>query len=233
MASKTISITIVETKNIQGAVTAVRSTLANTPATSVYWVSNQPCPVDFGVPTHWLRIRDYQQQTEQFNQWYSWIMFRLLPAATNSDYNIIVQSDGYAVNSQAWTDEFLEYDYIGAPWLWWGPPNEQVGNGGFSGRSRRLYDALIEWRPGYTKQHWPNLDSKYYDPMGKQGMMEDNLLAGPYRQYMEQHYGLRWAPTDLAHRWSIECSESYSSPWFKQSLGFHGEETAQHYGIKL
>jgi hypothetical protein len=233
MTDKTISIAIIETKNLEGAVRAVFSTLAVTPATAVYWISDNPCPVDFAVPTQWVRIRSCQQPRDQFNLWYSNITLRLLPAVVSTDFNIVVQCDGFAVNARAWTDEFLQYDYIGAPWLWWGPPEEQVGNGGFSLRSRRLYDALIDWRPSYHAQDWPNLDAKYYSPNSRDGLNEDNLLAGPYRQYLEQHYQLKWAPTDLAHRWSIECSESYSNPWFKQSLGFHGRETAQHYGIKL
>jgi len=233
MTDKTISIAIIETKNLEGAVRAVFSTLATTPATSVYWISDKPCPVDFRVPTQWVRIRSCQQPRDQFNLWYSDITLRLLPAVVSTDFNIVIQCDGFAVNAEAWTDQFLEYDYIGAPWLWWGPPNEQVGNGGFSWRSRRLYDALIDWRPSYSAQDWPNLDAKYYSPNSRDGLNEDNLLAGPYRQYLEQHYQLKWAPTDLAHRWSIECSESYTDPWFKRSLGFHGKETAQHYGITL
>ncbi len=227
-----IAVSIVETQNYSGAARAVISTLANTPAGSVYWFSDKPPTADFGVPTQWVRIRPPQPQ-EEFNSWYSEITLRLMPSVVTNDYNILVQADGFAINGTAWTDEFLQYDYIGAPWIWWGPPHEQVGNGGFSWRSSRLYRALVDWRPGWTRADWPNLDPKYYDPWGKLGMMEDNLLAGPFRQYLEQHYGLQWAPTELAHRWSIECSESYTSPWFKRSLGFHGLETAQQYGIIL
>jgi hypothetical protein len=230
---KTVSIAVIETENLKGALRAVKSTLANTPASWVYWVSDQPCPETLPVPITWLRIRKFKPTAEQFNTWYSEITLRLLPQAVQSDYNIIVQADGFAVNGSAWTDEFLEYDYIGAPWTWWGPEHEQVGNGGFSWRSRRLYDALVQWNPGWTRQDWPDLDPKYYDPMGKSGITEDNLLAGPYRQYLEKHHALRWASSELAHRWSIECSESYTSKWFKTSLGFHGRETAKHYGIDL
>ncbi len=33
-----------------------------------------------------------------------------------TDYMLIVQGDGFIVNPDAWDDEFLDYDYIGAPW---------------------------------------------------------------------------------------------------------------------
>lgn len=230
MTSKTISLSVVETRNPESARTCIESTLRCTPASSVYWFSNQPLGYDVGVPVHWIRVKDCRTQ---FNLWYSNITLRLMPAVVDTDYNIVIQNDGYAVNAGAWTDEFLDYDYIGAPWLWWGPPEEQVGNGGFSLRSRRLYDALVDWEPSYSIDGWPNLDAKYYNPNLRDGLNEDNLLAGPYRKHLEANYGLRWAPTDLAHRWSIECSESYDNPWFKRSLGFHGRETAEHYGIKL
>lgn len=232
-STKTISIAAVETRAPEGTIRAIRSTLLCTPASKVYWVSNSPCPVEFSVPTQWIRVRDCLPFRDQFNLWYSWITLRLLPSVVETDFNIIVQNDGYAVNKAAWTDEFLNYDYIGAPWLWWGPPEEQVGNGGFSLRSRKLYDALIDWQPSYRVEGWPHLEAKYYSPNNRDGLNEDNLLAGPYRKHLEEQYQLKWAPTELAHQWSIECSESYSNPWFKRSLGFHGRETAQHYGIEL
>lgn len=225
----TISISCVETVNYLGAVKAIKSTLANTPANKVYWISDRPCPETLRCPVEWLRVAPVGSRV--FCYWYSHITLRLLPSVVNTDFNILVQADGYAVNHEAWTDEFLNYDYIGAPWLWW-EPHEQIGNGGFSLRSRRLYDALLAWWPGYRNQDWPDLHPKYYNPNGREGIMEDNLIAGPFRPELERR-GCRFAPVDLAHRWSIEGSESYTSPWFRKSLGFHGKETAQHYGIEL
>lgn len=49
---------------------------------------------------------------------------------------LIVQADGYAINPERWTDEFLDYDFTGAPW-----PDGIVGNGGFSLRSKRFLEA--------------------------------------------------------------------------------------------
>jgi len=72
-----------------------------------------------------------------------------------SDHVLIVQDDGYIINSDLWSDEFLKYDYIGAPWptthSWrkrWSAKKYQnatinskknrVGNGGFSLRSKKF-----------------------------------------------------------------------------------------------
>jgi len=225
-----LSISCVETQNYAGAVRAVKSTLANTPAIKVYWISDRPFPESLHVPVEWIRVPPVAHRV--FCYWYSNITLRLLPHVVSTDHNILVQADGFAVNGSAWTDEFLQYDYIGAPWLWW-EPHEQIGNGGFSLRSRRLYDAFLAWEPGYRNEDWPNLPAKYYNPNGREGIMEDNLIGGPFRPVLEQRYGIKYAPVELAHRWSIEGSESYSNEWFKRSLGFHGRETAQHYGIEL
>jgi hypothetical protein len=49
---------------------------------------------------------------------------------------LIVQADGYAFNPEKLTEEWLDFDYTGAPW-----PDMIVGNGGFSLRSKRFLEA--------------------------------------------------------------------------------------------
>jgi len=92
---------------------------------------------------------------------------------------LTVQHDGYIVNPAAWTDEFLQYDYIGAPWY-----NGCVGNGGFSLRSQKLLYALTQ--------------VKVFDPHP-----EDWRIGINYREELEGH-GVKYAPVSLAHKFSIE-----------------------------
>lgn len=55
---------------------------------------------------------------------------------------LTIQPDGYILHPELWNDEWLNYDYIGAPW----PPHilrdrwgrGAIGNGGFSLRSKFL-----------------------------------------------------------------------------------------------
>ena len=70
----------------------------------------------------------------------------LLSEMTNhvtTDFAIYCQWDGFGINPQHWTDEFLHYDYIGAPWHSIPPyhPTLRVGNGGISVRSKRWLEA--------------------------------------------------------------------------------------------
>lgn len=60
----------------------------------------------------------------------------------NTTHFLTIQPDGYILHPELWKDEWLNYDYIGAPW----PPQflrdqwgrGAIGNGGFSLRSKFL-----------------------------------------------------------------------------------------------
>jgi len=76
----------------------------------------------------------------------------------DTDYALIVQHDGWALNADNWRDQWLEYDYIGGlthaalvnnvlitNYQWLGLDNAiVVQNGGFSLRSKRFMNALTD-----------------------------------------------------------------------------------------
>jgi len=76
-----------------------------------------------------------------------------------TEFALIVQDDGFVTGPHQWRKEFLNYDYIGAPWPL--PMDDfsyrdpfgnliRVGNGGFSLRSKKLLslptELNLEWR---------------------------------------------------------------------------------------
>lgn len=159
---------------------------------------------------------------------------------TNNDYVMIIQDDGHPLNPELWDDEYLKYDYIGAPW-----PNEdswinlqlkdqqpyirenfpknRVGNGGFSLRSRKFLEF-----------------SAQYDSC--EGLGEDTFLCT--RKYNEAiEYGIKFAPFELAAKFSYEnpCIE-FGTPWNHQiffdkskHFGWHGKNflnTQELMGVK-
>lgn len=71
---------------------------------------------------------------------YSSFMIKELNQYVKTEYVLVIQYDGFILNPDAWTDEFIQYDYIGAPW--WYDDGKNVGNGGFSLRSRKLLEIL-------------------------------------------------------------------------------------------
>jgi len=127
----------------------------------------------------------------QYNEFVAMKLWQFI----GSDYVLLVQNDGYITDSSRWTNEFLKYDYIGAPW----PPKTyftkdgievRVGNGGFSFRSRRLLRAPIVLGLEFTD-------------MGTGFWHEDGALCVHWRDILE-NYGIKYAPLDVAMRFSRE-----------------------------
>lgn len=135
---------------------------------------------------------------------YSKFIFRELINYVDTDYALTIQHDGYVVNYSAWRDEFLQYDYIGAVWNWYG--ENCVGNGGFSLRSRKLIEICAS-DDVMTEQH-----------------PEDHCIGRTYRNYLEKHHGIKFAPKEVADKFSLEAY-SVKPPGNKYagSFGFHGK----------
>ena len=126
----TISISCIETIRHDETVHAIKSTLKCVNISKVYWFSNIDFLKDIGCEVVNIKINPFDK-TKSFNEAYSYLTIELMPQVVETDYNLIIQHDGYAVNKKAWTDDFLNYDYIGAVMLTY-PPKKRVGNGGAS-----------------------------------------------------------------------------------------------------
>lgn len=120
-----------------------------------------------------------------------------------TDYALIVHADGFVVHPEMWRDEFLDYDYIGAPWPL---PKEgdtttyrdiygnicRVGNSAGI-RSKRLMDfpkkANVPWEGEYA--------------YGKMWFYEDGFICCKIRHLLEAE-GMRIAPLEVAKYYSHE-----------------------------
>lgn len=120
-----------------------------------------------------------------------------------TDYALIVHADGFVVHPEMWRDEFLDYDYIGAPWPL---PKEgdtttyrdiygnicRVGNSAGI-RSKRLMDfpkkANVPWEGEYA--------------YGKMWFYEDGFVCCKIRHLLEAE-GMRIAPLEVAKYYSHE-----------------------------
>jgi tetratricopeptide (TPR) repeat protein len=128
---------------------------------------------------------------------YSHFVMKDLLRHVETEHVLLIQWDGYVVNPSAWSDDFLDHDYIGARWGFHKDAH-CVGNGGFSLRSRRLLEALQD----------PAIDR--FEP-------EDEMICRHYRPMLESRYGMRFAPPEVADRFSFETTYPQGRP-----LGFHG-----------
>lgn len=123
------------------------------------------------------------------------VLHRMLPFV-DTPHVLVTQWDGFVRDAAAWRDEFLRWDYIGAPWHDQ-PAAVSVGNGGFSLRSRRLLQAT-------AAANWPDEHP------------EDAALCRSHRAELEAQ-GLRFAPPALALQFAFE-NLAPRGPAF----GFHG-----------
>lgn len=130
-------------------------------------------------------------------QEYSKFIVKDLNNYINTDHVLIFQNDGFISNVKAWDEEFLNYDYIGAPW--WYDDENNVGNGGFSIRSKKLLDILS------NDDHIQDTDP------------EDHNICRVYGDYLKKEHGIKFAPERLAEKFSVE-NGNYSN-----QFGFHGK----------
>lgn len=138
----------------------------------------------------------------ELNSWeaYSEFMIKYLDQEIKTDHALVIQYDGYVLNWEAWRDEWLQYDYIGAPW--WYKDGKNVGNGGFSLRSKKLISILAT------------------DPEIKQTHPEDHHICRTYRAHLEKKHGIKFAPEHVAADFSIEGWKGDRN--YNGQFGFHG-----------
>lgn len=232
----TLSLSCIDTKYYQKSNHAIDTSLRTLencfPASKVYWFSDRPYPYACSVPVQWIPILPINNEFREtsFPLYYNYITMLLMPKHIEEDYNLLVQHDGYAVNSQAWTNDFLKFDYIGACW------GEVVGNGGFSLRSKRLYTALNLLNASYDSKKYPNylfephLEGHVwlkYPGSDEKIIPEDNLICRVLRPKLEKTFNITFASVQLADRFSIE--NKLHSPWIGKSFGFHGKQAEKYY----
>ena len=132
---------------------------------------------------------------------YAWMMMKWIGPLIDTGHALYIQYDGMPWHTTCWEDDFLNYDYIGAVWPW-EPEGQNVGNGGFSLRSKRFLDACRDSAITMTESRQ---------------QAEDACLCIDHRPYLETMHGISFAPTDVAHRFSYEVQQ-VSPAW-----GFHGQ----------
>lgn len=146
---------------------------------------------------------------------YSYNMIYKLGDYIDTEFALIIQSDGYVINSSSWREEFLDYDYIGAPFSL---PNDnfsyrdingnifRVGNGGFSLRSKKLIDLAnnlnLDWKPFHG----------FYN--------EDGFICAMNRHIYEEN-GCKFAPLNVAKYFSHEAE--IPEVQGINPFGFHGK----------
>lgn len=143
-------------------------------------------------------------QTEKFtHDTINWFALNSLPRYIKNDFVISIHDDGFILNPDNWTDEFLKYDYIGAPWpaLPWCEKN-RVGNGGFVLYSKKFLNYCLSI-PKTTKHNDVVITNEYYD--------------------FFLNNGCKYAPLEIACKFSLENEIPECKFDLTKTFGFHGK----------
>lgn len=127
---------------------------------------------------------------------YSDFILTQLVDHVETSHCLIIQWDGHVLDATRWHPDFLAYDYIGASWPQFSDGHD-VGNGGFSLRSRHLMQLCRD--PAFRLSH-----------------PEDVAIARINRDWLEGQ-GMRFAPRALADRFAAERAGDVAA-----SFGYHG-----------
>ena len=153
---------------------------------------------------------------------YNEIIFQDLHKYFETSHCLIVQSDSFVVNSSLWKEEFLQFDYIGAPWsnkiqinpnLVLHLEKNTVGNGGFSLRSHKL--AKTTAKIDFNSLKFP--------------LKSEDIIICHYLYKKMLNKGIRFAPAELAAKFSMENVNHLHGQDVNSVFGFHGKHLRDYF----
>ena len=136
----------------------------------------------------------------------------------DTEFCLVVQHDGKVNNPNLWNPKFLEYDYIGSPWVsfkttfwpwqdckyfdykWNQIPTDndelRVGNGGFSLRSKKLIESSKYINTPFLHET-KRVDNTFYSP-------HEDFFICFYARELYENQGVKFCPFELAYHFSKE-----------------------------
>lgn len=181
---KQVTLAAISSVRLDETVSAMKYSMRGIKYEDVVLISHQQ-PEDLPEKIRFVEVK----QIDSIDEYNRFLLFELYKYI-QTEYVLIVHWDGFVVHPNQWRKEFLQYDYIGAPW-----PEElgfkdtenhicRVGNG-VSLRSKKLLELPTE-----LKLEWKHEN-------------EDTFLCCNHKKTLEEN-GLQIAPLDIAKFFSHE-----------------------------
>lgn len=198
----TVTLVCLDTRNVEAAIDSMSRSLSKVKfAENILFTSKTMCTKELKLKANLAGIKlEYVPEIKSITE-YSLFILSNLSSYINTNYCLLTQWDGWVVNTEFWDSDFLNYDYIGAIWPLYS--DYQVGNGGFSLRSKKLLNStrdFIKCNPDY-----------------KIPLIEDDYICRENRQSFEQNYQIKFPSKEIANKFSIERNGIPT-----KSFGFHG-----------
>lgn len=184
-----ITLAIVDTAFHGGSIAALKKSMAQASFAKVIFCTDR----HFNIPgVDIVKISPIRSKRE-----YSKFIVYELYKHFETDFVWIIQHDGFILDIEQWDDDFLNYDGIGAKWIYEDGRNNF--NGGFSIRSKKL-QTILGTDPMIS----------VYDP-------EDSVICRLYRRYLEEVHSIKFPPDELCDKFSFELNEPT-----QKTVGYHG-----------
>jgi Protein of unknown function (DUF5672) len=148
----------------------------------------------------YIEVRDFPDKREAGQFYYQHACSEI-----KTDFALMLEWDAGIKDVSMWSDGFLQYDYIGAPWNVAANEigNKDVGNGGFTLMSKRL--------GAFLHQHARNFP-----------VTTDWDLCRNQRQRLEREGKFRWPTREVAQKFAWELT---TMPEGGRVFGFHATFT--------
>jgi hypothetical protein len=185
-----VTLCAVSSVNVQATVRALEASLAQIDVAAALLLTDRPVKPDHPA------IRVVPIAPIPSARAYSDFLLTQLVDHVATSHCLVIQWDGHVLDAARWQPDFLDHDYIGASWPQFADGHD-VGNGGFSLRSRRLMELCRD--PAFRRDH-----------------PEDVAIGRTNRAWLEAQ-GMRFAPRALADRFAAERAGDVTT-----SFGYHG-----------
>lgn len=138
----------------------------------------------------------WDESIKSIDDWNYKVLYELW-RYVRTDYAILFHADGHVINPDMWRDEFLKYDFVGAPFplpRWKGEFEDEEGNVVRVGNSVSLRSLRLMNAPWNFDLEWKS----YYGNTN-----EDGFLCCHNRRKLEKE-GMKFAPLEVAKHFSKE-----------------------------
>jgi hypothetical protein len=208
----TVTLVSINTLNAEQSLKALEYSCRNINFSKILLLSNEK----FNHPYIQTELINKINNIEEYNKF----CISELVNFIETDFCLIIQSDGFILNEKLWDNEYLKYDYIGAPWNKFHSTEALfrcnlinhfsyntipyiVGNGGFSLRSKKILKEI-------SLLHKENFS-----------IPEDNVFSVLYRKELAEK-NIKVAPLSIAKKFAIEhiLDDQHA---LIETFGFHGK----------
>ena len=189
---KNVTLVAVATTEVEATVSALKYSIRGLDFQEVLLVSHYDPSPDLEIYRH-VEIKPFSSVKD----WGEFVVFDLHRHISTS-HIVLVHADGFVINPEKWSDDFLKYDYIGAPWPL---PSDNVsfrdyyGNIVRMGNSVSLRSLRILQLPEKLGLDWGSAHQSLFH--------EDGFLCVQSRHILQKH-GIEYAPFSVALNFSRE-----------------------------